>query len=337
MGARVPRAFVTGRAAASSGDSGRFATPVLPRDARLTIPHADAESAAVAMGYGDAPSVQDLTALPDYEEIPLERRHFCGRTYYVRPIVSMPDTNVIRYNSVNVWGMWAPTWVMPICDELERVRTTVTLSDVPLGKIRVIQGERPGDIPRLITTPTNYPHVGLSSSRFFRDSERGIGMTPETAVDVAMTQLRGTRVRVAEVPEAFTLIVPPNAWKRAPGDSQAIAEPAECARWRLTFDRAVMLRGLVTGQVVSTTTVYVTRGQSGCLGKPVLEIPQPSQPPTLPVMYMVPHQWHNVRRPGRPPADASGFVPGWTRVRVVEPIWFEPARPLALDGCCRPD
>jgi len=35
----------------------------------------------VALGYWDAPGVQDLTALPDYEEIPLERRHFCGRTY----------------------------------------------------------------------------------------------------------------------------------------------------------------------------------------------------------------------------------------------------------------
>lgn len=164
VGARIPRAFVTGRAAASSGDSGVFATPVLPRKARLTIPHADAESAAVALGYWDAPGVQDLTALPDYEEIPLERRHFCGRTYYVQPIVSMPDTNVIRHNSENVWGMWAPTWVVPICDERERVRTTVTLSDVPLGTARVIQGERSGDIPRLITTPTSFPHMGLSSS-----------------------------------------------------------------------------------------------------------------------------------------------------------------------------
>src|SRR5690242_20050880 len=73
VGARVPRAFVAGLAAAAVGDSGVFATPILPRGAHPTIPHADAESAAVAAGYREAPSVQDVTALPEYKEIPLER------------------------------------------------------------------------------------------------------------------------------------------------------------------------------------------------------------------------------------------------------------------------
>src|SRR5689334_22717664 len=86
-GARVPRAFVAGRAAAALGDSGVFASPIVPLGAHPTIPHADAESAAVAVGYREAPSVQDLTALPEYKEIPLVRRHFCGRSYYVRPVV----------------------------------------------------------------------------------------------------------------------------------------------------------------------------------------------------------------------------------------------------------
>src|SRR5690348_6012886 len=82
-GARVPGAFVAGRAAAAIGDSGVFATPVIPRGIHPTIPHADAESAAVASAYSYTPSVQDLSALPEYKEIPLERRHFCGRSYYV--------------------------------------------------------------------------------------------------------------------------------------------------------------------------------------------------------------------------------------------------------------
>lgn len=327
MGARVPKAFVTGRAATAIGDSGRFATPVLPRGARLTIHHADAESAAVAFGYWDAPSVQDLTALPDYEEIPLERRHFCGRTYYVRPIVAMPDTNVIRENNGNAWGMWAPTWVIPICDDREQVRTTVIFSDVPVGRLRVIQGARPGDIPRLVPAPRTFPHIGFWSSRIFPDRERGIGMTPETAVNVAMTQLRGTGARVAEVPEAFTMIVPPNASRRAAADSQPFAPTAECSRWRLTLDRAVALRGLVTGQIVRTSTVYVTRGDNGCRGIPALEIPMPSQPTSMPLMYMIPHQGRDSLRPQqrRRPSDLPGFDPGWTTVRVVEPIWFEPA------------
>jgi hypothetical protein len=329
MSARVSKAFVTGRAAIAIGDSGVFATPVLPRGARLTIPHADAESAAVALGYWEAPSVQDLTALPYYEEIPLERRHFCGRTYYVQPIVAMPDTNVIHANSGNVWEMWAPTWVMPICDDREQVRTTVSLSDVPVGGLRVIQGSRPGDIPRLVTPPRSFPHIGSWSSRIFRDWEHGIGMTPETAVNVAMARLRGTGARVAEVPEAFTLIVPPNAWQRAPGDSQAFTQTAECSRWRLTLDRAVALRGLVTGRIVHTSTVYVTRGDDGCHGIPALEIPKPSQPTSVPVMYMIPHPGGPdslLPRQRRRPSQLPGFDPSWTRVRVVEPIMFEPAR-----------
>src|SRR5437879_4605762 len=52
--ARVPRQAVTGRAAEALGDSAIFATPVVPAGVRPAIPHADAESAAVAMGYEDA-------------------------------------------------------------------------------------------------------------------------------------------------------------------------------------------------------------------------------------------------------------------------------------------
>src|SRR5690348_5616122 len=317
MGGRVPKAFVTGRAAAAIGDSGVFASPVLPRGVRPMIPHADAESAAVAAGYRNVPSVQDVTALPEYKEIPLERRHFCGRSYYVLPIVAMPDTNVVRTTSGNDWGMWSPTWLMPICDSRDRVRSTVMLSDVPASGLHVILGDQPGDVPRLVSSVTNALHMGAWPSKFFPDWERGTGMTPETAVDVAEVHLRGTGARVTEVPQAFTLIIPPNALRRAPGDSQPFAPTAQCSRWRLALDRPVRLRGLVTGQVVSTATVYVTRGDDGCRGAPVLEIPKPSQPATLPVTYMVPRQIRDTvvvrgrgRFPKAPPVDWR-----WTRLR----------------------
>jgi hypothetical protein len=282
------------------------------------------------MGYWDVPSVQDVTALPEYKVHPFERRHFCGRSFYVRPIVAMPDTSVGRFNSGNAWGMWAPTWVIPICDDKERVRTTVIFSDLPVGVLRVIQGDRPGDIPQLVPAPGTFPHIGFWSSRFFPDWERGIGITPETAVDVGEAQLRGTGARVAEVPEAFAMILPPDAWRHAPSDSQAFAPTAQCSRWRLTLDRAVTLRGLVTHRVVRTSTVYVTRGENGCHGAPVLEIPKLSQPPTLPLMYMVPYQGRDTLAPRqrRRPSELRGFNPGWTTVRPVEPIWFEPARTL---------
>ena len=319
-GARVTITAVTGNAAAAVGDSGVFASPLLPPNVLPAIPHADAESAAVAMGYWGVPSFQDLTALPEYKERYLERRHFCGRSYYVRPVVAMPDTNVVRANSGNAWGMWSPTWVMPICDDANRVRTSVEFSDVP-QRLRVIQGDRPGDVPELVPAAGTFPHIGQWPWRYFPDWERGIGMTPETAVDVAVTWLRGTGARVAEVPEAFTIIMPLNSWRRPKGDSTPFAPTAQCARWRLTLDRPVLLRGTSSHQVIRTRTVYAVRGEGGCRGNLILEIPKPSQPATVPFMYMVP------ALPGHPPLTRDPEL-RWTTLRVVEPIWFEPARPV---------
>jgi hypothetical protein len=130
------------------------------------------------------------------------------------------------------------------------------------------------------------------------------------------------------------MVVPPNALKRAPGDSQAIVPNAQCSRWRLTLDRPLTLRGLVTHQVVRTSTVYVARGESGCQGNPVLEVPKASQPTTLSLMYMIPHPGSNSLPPRHPrrPTELSGFDPAWTTVRVVQPIWFEPTRTLARGG-----
>jgi hypothetical protein len=50
-GLRVPRALVTGRAAATLGDRGAFAMSVAPAGVRPALSLADAESAAVAFGY----------------------------------------------------------------------------------------------------------------------------------------------------------------------------------------------------------------------------------------------------------------------------------------------
>lgn len=328
MGARVPRALVMGRAAAALGDSGVFASPVIPPNVRPAVPHADAESAAVAMGYWDVPSYQDFTSVPAYKDRPLERRHFCGRSYYVRSVVMMPDTNVVQSHVGNDWGMWAPTWVVPICDDVGRVRTSVHFLDVPSG-LRVVLGDQPGDVPELVHPTRTLPHIGFWSSRDFRNWERGISMTPETAVAVAAALLKGTGARVAEVPEAFTIIVPPGILPQtAHLAPSTFAWTPLCARWRVTLDRPVTLRGAKTGQSIRTRTVYVVRGESGCYGVPELQVPKPAQPTTVPFMYTVgPVIPDSGLRPvnGRsvqlPPPEFR-----WTTLRVLEPIWFEPAR-----------
>ena len=156
------------------------------------------------MGYWGAPSFQDRS-VPYYHEIPTERRRFCGRSYYVRPVVAMPDTIVVRANSGNDWMMWAPTWVVPICDNTGLVRTSVELTDVRPG-LRVIQGPGPRDVPELVPDSGTFPHIGQWRASQIGDWESGIGMTPETAVAVAAALLRKTGARVSEVPEAFTMV-----------------------------------------------------------------------------------------------------------------------------------
>jgi hypothetical protein len=319
-GARVPRGSVTGRAAAAVGDSGVFASPVEPLGVHPVLPHADAESAAVALGYWAAPSVQDRT-VPYPHDIPTEPRRFCGRSYYVRPVVAMPDTSIVRSRTGNDWMMWAATWVMPICDEKGLVRTSVHLADQRPG-LRVLQGPGPRDVPELVPDSGTFPHIGQWRSEQMRDWERGIGMTPESAVTALAALLGKTGAHIAEVPEAFTavrLLDPSPPVIRSP---RIVGDLAICPRWRLTLDRPVTLRGTSSGQVVRTQTVYVTRSKGGCEGAPMMQIPVPSQPATVPFMYVVTEPV----RPGSRVARPRDPKIRWTALRVVEPLWFEEAR-----------
>lgn len=313
---------MTGLAAAAIDDSGMFASPVLPRNVTPVVPPADAESAAVALGYLAAPSYQDRT-VSYYHMIPTERRHFCGRAYYVRPVMEMPDTTVVLSNVGNDWTMWAATWVMPVCDDEGIVRTSVMLTDVPPG-MRVIQGPGLHDVPELVPDSGTFPHLTQVPSKKLMDSDRGIGMTPETAVAVVVRSLGKSGARITDVPDAFAmvrLLAPQPPYSQSP---RIFGDEAICPRWRITLDRPATFRGATSGRVVHTRTVYVTRSTSGCRGAPVLQIPTQRQPTTVPFMYHV----------SPPPAPGRRFtVPRavdfrWMTLRVLEPIRFEQARAL---------
>lgn len=328
MGGGIPLTMVTGRAGAAVGDSGVFASPALTEGVHPAIPHADAQVAAEAMAYWDVPGYQDLT-VPYYQERPLERRHYCGRTYYVRPVVVMPDTTLVRSNTANDWMLWAPTWVVPICDDAGRVRTSVHFADVPQG-LRVVQGDRQDDVPELVPDSGTFPYIGFLSERMLPGWERGIGTTPETAVAVAVARLRGTGARVTEVPEAFTNVMLLDPAPPVADSSRITAHIAICPRWRLRLDRSVVLRGAASNQVVRTRTVYVTRGKGGCTGSPMLQIPTPQQPTMVPFMYLAQLRLpRSIAMPptGDGPAGLPDLKPQWTTLRVSEPIWFEEARP----------
>lgn len=96
---------------------------------------------------------------------------------------------------------------------------------------------------------------------------------------------------------------------------------ALCPRWRLTLDRPVTLRGSSSGQVVRTRTVYVTRGKGGCEGAPLMQVPVPSQPDSVPFVYNASPPVRPGSRVIRPPDPELH----WTVLRVLEPVWFEQA------------
>jgi hypothetical protein len=267
--------------------------------------------------------------VPYYKERPTQRRHFCGRSYYVRPVVALPDSEVPSVTS-DIVMTWGPAWVMPVCNDAGIVRTSVLLADAPT-RMRVIQGDQPGDVPELVNPPRSFGRIVGWDAKSFPDWERGIGMTPETATGVVTTQLAGAGARVTEVPEAFMLVMPPRETALRASLPQPFIQTHACPRWRLTLDRPVTLRGMTSGKVIDTRTVYVTRGGNGCSGIPTLQIPQPPQPTTLPFLFGV--------RPGMPRDSAVPPLNGrpatlpppemrWMALRVTEPIWFEEARLL---------
>lgn len=327
-GARVPLETVTGRAAAAVGDSGAFAMSAPPPGVRPVMLLADAESAAVAMAYFWAPSYQD-TSVPYYQTRPTERRRLCGRSYYVRPVVALPDSHVVHSAVTTDFVItWGPAWVIPACDAAGFPRRTTLVADAPTG-LRVLLGDHPDDVPELVFPMSEPPRIGSVDPWLFRGWERGIALSPETAVTVAATELAAAGARIADVPEAFVVVIPPDVAPKQAAIPQTPVQPQACPRWRLMLDRAVVLRGLTSNQVVRTRTVYVARGDSGCDGPPTLQIPRPAQPATLPFMYGVRPGWPRDTvlmpvngRPVRPP----DLQERWAALRVTEPVWFEEAR-----------
>jgi hypothetical protein len=349
-GVRVPRGAATGRAAAALGDSGAFAPRALgapPPGVRPVIARADAESAAVAFAYHFGPSAPVVRG-GRYEERPTERRRVCGRAYYVRPVVAVPAAVAAAAVDADLTMAWGPTWVVPVCDDGGFARTTVLLTDAPT-RLRVVLGDRPDDVPELVYPTDRSARIGSVPGPLSLDWERGVALTPEAAVAVATTAIAGAGARVAEVPEAFALVIPPDRLPQPPIVPQSMPQTPACPRWRLTLDRPVTLRGAGSGQRVRTRTVYVARGDFGCSGAATLQIPRPDQPTTLPFLYDA-----RALAPAATSAPAPSFVapafptpappppapaPGthratpppvedrWTALRVTEPVWFEEARP----------
>jgi hypothetical protein len=250
----------------------------------------------------------------------------------VRSVVATPDSADIAQDATSdLISTWGPRWVSPVCDEAGFARRTVMMADAPT-RLRVVVSDEPGDVPQLVYPDSGAVHIDAVDPWWpFKDWDKGIALSPEEAVAVAATRLEPSMARVSEVPEAFTVVVPPGGRRGPPGSPvfhQSMSQPHACPRWRLTLDRVVTLRGLASGQVVTTRTVYVARGDNGCGGTPTLQIPRPTQPVTLPFSFGVRRGSITIRSPqrGLRPSDLPPIEFRVVALRVIEPVWFEEAR-----------
>ncbi len=94
------------------------------------------------------------------------------------------------------------------------------------------------------------------------------------------------------------------------------------------------LRSTASDRVVRSRTVYVARGDNGCMGTPTLQIPAAATAgdaaglqPGLPRDFVPPSV------DGRPAKVPQPEI-RWTALRVTEPVWFEggPALPVGSWG-----
>jgi len=187
--------------------------------------------------------------------------------------------------------------------------------------MRVIQGPGPRDVPELVPDSGTFPHITFAHSKQTATLERGMGMTPETAVAAITSLLAKTGARVADVPDAFAMVRLMGPQPPLTSAPRVVGGESICPRWRLTLDRPIALRGTTSGQIVHTQTVFVARSLSACRGVPVVQIPTPSQPTTVPFVYYISRPAPPGHRFPPPPPELH-----WTKLRVSEPIWFEAAR-----------
>ena len=74
------------------------------------------------------------------------------------------------------WIMWAPTWVMTVCDDQGLLRSSVYLTDLPPG-LRVRQGAgTPPMSPSWCQTAGTLPHIGQLRSEKGTHWENAIGL-----------------------------------------------------------------------------------------------------------------------------------------------------------------
>jgi hypothetical protein len=217
---RLSSAWLTGNATEALGADGRFRLHTVQRHPLTEITAAQATLIASTWTHSYGPWLRGAFEQDRGASVDPRRVEPCGRVFYAdTPYQDLPPT--ASHTIQTVFGPW---WLVTLCDE--RGPAVSLAVSAYSTNLQVHGGTITGIGNELFATgiPTKLSSVPIS---------------PEEAVQLAVSE---TGARVSEVP---SLVMAPR-----PSSPQT-------AKWLITLDRPIAIRGLHSGTTRTTNTIFV--------------------------------------------------------------------------------
>lgn len=276
---RVASAWLTGNAAAAVTPDGQFQIRVTQRHPQSEITAVRAVQIATTWTHTSGQWLRG--AFERDRGAAVDPRHVtqCGRVFYAdTPYADLPPT--ASHAMRTVFGPW---WLVTLCDAAQRPAISVAVSGYSTNLV-IANGIVIGIGGELFAT--GIP-IALST----------VPMSPEEAAQIAVNE---TGARVSEVP---TLVMGPR-------------EAPQTAKWLVTLDRPISIRGVRTGIVRATTSLLV--GFERSWQSKAIQDNDPAAPATISVVDAA-----AVTRGDTVPrfqiAARRGFATAIERVQVTKP------------------
>jgi hypothetical protein len=275
---RISSAWLTGQAVEAVASDGHFRLHVVQRHPLDEV--SSEEATRIAATWVHTNGLWLRHAFEQDRGSPVDPRHVseCGRVFYAEtPYAELPQS--ASHTLRTVYGPW---WLVTLCDD--RWPAISVAVSAYSKNLKVTNGVVSGIGNELFATgiPATLPSVPMS---------------PEEAVQMAVAQ---TGARVSEVP---VLMMAPRP------------ESPQTAKWMVTLDRPVMIRGLHSKLARPVTTVFV--GFTDTWHEKAIQADDPSVPASAAGSDAA------AAKGGAPPpvslAPRAGFSLALERVEVVKP------------------
>jgi hypothetical protein len=215
------RPFVSGDAAANLSSTGQF---VLRESPPGELTEAQAKALAAAYTRGVAPWLGAAWEHDRHGSIDFDKLTVCPRAYYASSVFDLS-----KGGSKTLRERLGGQWIVTMCARGGAPMLSIAISALATD-LHVINGQLVG------------PGGGQFKAIGIPASLSSVPITPESAVKIA-AQAAG--VSVTRVPE---LVLPPSSYV------------PQLAKWRITLESPVSVRGIETGHARATSEVYVGFG-----------------------------------------------------------------------------